>query len=238
MELTVLAVTNRVEERLLTMIANYFRYISASSVVLVGSLVLLLLLSGSTLADVYRYVDERQVVHLTNVSPGPKFKVLIREKLFESSSNPVLIDSASYDALIVDTANKYNIDGNLIKAIIKVESNFNHKAVSKKGAKGLMQLMPQTASMLGVSDCFHPQNNIDGGIRHMSYLLGLYNGNLRLALAAYNAGEGAVAKYGGVPPYAETKSYVRQVMDNYKQYRKKSAAETFASASFSPNYFK
>lgn len=215
------------------MIANYFRYISVCSIVV--GLLFFLLLSDSTLADVYRCVDEKQVIHLTNVPEGLKNK---KEKLFESSSNSILINSESYDALIIDAASKYNVDGDLIKAIIKVESNFNHKAVSKKGAKGLMQLMPQTALMLGVSDCFHPKNNIDGGIRYISYLISLYNGNLRLALAAYNAGEGNVARHGGIPPYAETKSYVRMVMDNYKQYRKKSAEKAFASTSISEEFHK
>ncbi|MEN6624573.1 MAG: lytic transglycosylase domain-containing protein [Smithella sp.] len=213
------------------MIANYFRYISVCSIFGILSFILF---SDSTMADVYRFVDENQVIQLTNVA-DPKNK---KEKNIESGSNSVLINSDSYDALIINTASKYNVDGDLIKAIIKVESNFNHKAVSKKGAKGLMQLMPQTALMLGVSDCFHPKNNIDGGIRYISYLISLYNGNLRLALAAYNAGEGNVAKHGGIPPYAETKSYVRMVMDNYKQYRKKSAEKAFASTSFSQDYHK
>lgn len=212
--------------------ANYFRNLSVCSVIIS---MYIFLFSDSSYADVYRYVNDKPV-HLTSVPSGTKYKVIIKEKVFESNSNSVLINSDSYDALIVDTANKYNVDGDLIKAIIKVESNFNRKAVSKKGAKGLMQLMPQTAVMLGVSDCFHPRNNIDGGIRYISYLIDLYNGNLRLALAAYNAGEGNVAKHGGIPPYAETKSYVRQVMDIYKQYRKKSVEKDFAL--FSQDYFK
>ncbi len=218
------------------MIANHFRYILVCSVFISMS-IFLFLFSDSTLAEVYRSVNENQIIHMTNVAAGPKHKSGMKEKLFESNSNSVLL-SECYDAIIDDAANKYNVDGDLIKAIIKVESNFNHKAVSKKGAKGLMQLMPQTALMLGVSDCFHPKNNIDGGIRYISYLIGLYNGNLRLALAAYNAGEGNVAKHGGMPPYAETRSYVRMVMDKYKQYRKKSAEKAFVSTAFSDDYFK
>jgi soluble lytic murein transglycosylase-like protein len=82
-----------------------------------------------------------------------------------------------------------------------------------------MQLMPQTASVLGVNDCFHPEDNIVGGIRHLSYLIDLYDADLKLALAAYNAGENAVARYRGIPPYAETRAYVRRVLDNYERYR-------------------
>ena len=115
------------------------------------------------------------------------------------------------------------MDGALVKAVIKAESNFNHRAVSRKGAKGLMQLMPRTALMLGVNDCFLPEDNIDGGIRYLSYLIGLYNGDLSLALAAYNAGEGAVSQYGSIPPYADTRAYVRQVLQHYERYRKEKA---------------
>jgi soluble lytic murein transglycosylase-like protein len=184
-------------------------------------LILLFLFPSPAVADVYRYVDENQVIHLTNVPAGPKFKVLIREKPLDIHLAPSSFDSASYNALIMEMAGKYGVDSDLVKAIIKVESNFNHKAVSKKGAKGLMQLMPMTALTLGVTDCFHPETNVDGGIRYLSYLLGLYNNNLYMALAAYNAGERAVAKYGGIPPYAETRTYVRLVLDNYERYRNK-----------------
>ena len=187
--------------------------------VLCGFLILSLVMSTSSLADVYRYVDENGVVHLTNVPMGPRFKVLIKESPDNFKAGP---DFATYDELIAWAAGKYNVDFALVKAVIKAESNFNHKAVSRKGARGLMQLMPQTAFALGVSDSFHPGDNIDGGIRYLSYLIGLYNGDLLLALAAYNAGEGAVTKHRGIPPYAETRTYVRRVLDHYKRYRKES----------------
>jgi soluble lytic murein transglycosylase-like protein len=163
---------------------------------------------------------------------------VLREAPPNLRSMPSPFDPAPYNTLIMETADKYGVDWNLVKAIIKVESNFNSKAVSRKGAKGLMQLMPRTASMLGVNDCFHPETNIDGGIRYLSYLTGLYHGNLLLALAAYNAGERAVAKYGGMPPYAETRTYVRLVLDNYELYRKKPASRIVASASLSPSYYR
>jgi soluble lytic murein transglycosylase-like protein len=128
-------------------------------------------------------------------------------------------DFTKYDSLIAEAASKYRVDFALVKAVIKAESNFNHKAVSKKGAKGLMQLMPKTASILRVNDCFHPEDNIVGGIRHLGYLIDLFNGDIPLALAAYNAGEGAVARYQGIPPYPETRIYIRRVLDNYESYR-------------------
>lgn len=169
-------------------------------------------------ADIYKYEDADGVIHLTNVPSNPKAKyvMLVREKriLF-----PKQINIRDYDKIITQAAAKFNLDAALIKAVIKAESNFNHKAVSRAGAKGLMQLMPQTASSLNVDDVFHPGNNIEGGARYLRYLLNLYRGNLMLALAAYNAGEGAVAKYNyGVPPYRETQNYVRRVLALYESY--------------------
>jgi soluble lytic murein transglycosylase-like protein len=171
-------------------------------------------------ADIYKYEDADGVIHLTNVPSNPKAKyvMLVKEKrvLF-----PKQINIRDYDKIIIQAAAKFNLDAALIKAVIKAESNFNHKAVSRAGAKGLMQLMPQTASSLNVNDVFHPENNIEGGARYLRYLLNLYKGNLTLALAAYNAGEGAVAKYNyGVPPYRETQNYVRRVLALYESYSK------------------
>ena len=171
-------------------------------------------------ADIYKYEDADGVIHLTNVPSNPKAKyvMLIKEKriLF-----PKQINIRDYDKIITQAAAKFNLDAALIKAVIKAESNFNHKAVSRAGAKGLMQLMPQTASSLNVNDVFHPGNNIEGGARYLRYLLNLYKGNLTLALAAYNAGEGAVAKYNyGVPPYRETQNYIRRVLALYNSYSK------------------
>jgi soluble lytic murein transglycosylase-like protein len=193
-----------------------------------AALILPLLFPFLTTADVYQYVDQNEVIHLTNVPPtGAHFKILIREgpahlKPKEDGS------FARYDALIARTAGQYGVDGALVKAVIKAESNFDSRAVSKKGAKGLMQLMPKTAERLGVSDCFHPGDNVDGGIRHLSYLLDLYQGSVPLALAAYNAGERAVSKFGGIPPYSETRTYISSVLDHYGRYREE--AEFAAAA--------
>lgn len=125
--------------------------------------------------------------------------------------------TSDVDELIETFSNKYGVDGDFIKAIIKQESGFNPKATSKKGAMGLMQLMPATAKSLGVKDAYNPSENIEGGVKLISNLLKTYNNNSELALAAYNAGPGAVKKYGGIPPYKETQNYVKNIMANYNK---------------------
>jgi hypothetical protein len=120
-----------------------------------------------------------------------------------------------YDGVIADAARSNAIDPKLVKSVVLIESAFNPAAVSRKGARGLMQLMPDTALRYGVRNMFDPVENISGGARHLAYLLGLYNGDLTRALAAYNAGEAAVARYGGVPPYDETRLYVRKGLAAY-----------------------
>ncbi|MEN6623766.1 MAG: transglycosylase SLT domain-containing protein [Smithella sp.] len=171
-------------------------------------------------ADIYKYVDEEGVLHLTNVPTNPKAKyvLIMKEKRILLRYD---IDVNKFDQFISNSSNKHNIDPALVRAVIKAESNFNHRAVSPVGAQGLMQLMPATASQLQVDDAFHPEKNIEGGVRYLSYLLKLYHGNLTLALAAYNAGEGAVAKYHyQVPPYRETRNYVKKVLSFYNSFSK------------------
>jgi hypothetical protein len=119
------------------------------------------------------------------------------------------------DAAIEQAAARHNVDPNLVRSVIKVESNFNPNAVSRKGAMGLMQLMPETARSLNVSNPFDPEQNVDAGVRHLRKLLDSYGGDVRLSLAAYNAGSGAVARSAGIPRIAETRSYVRRITDLY-----------------------
>lgn len=117
--------------------------------------------------------------------------------------------------IVSNISAKYNVDEKLVNAVIRQESGFNVKAKSKAGAMGLMQLMPATAKGLGVKDPYNPVQNVEGGVKYLSNLLKKYNGNVILALAAYNAGSGAVDKYNGVPPYKETQNYVKSILANY-----------------------
>jgi soluble lytic murein transglycosylase-like protein len=119
------------------------------------------------------------------------------------------------DAAIDKAAARHNVDPNLVRALVKVESNFNPNAVSRKGAMGLMQLMPSTARQLKVSNPFNPEENVDAGVRHLKQLLESYNGNVPLSLAAYNAGSGAVSRSAGIPRYRETRNYVRRITTLY-----------------------
>jgi len=185
----------------------------------------LFFLNSPSSAGIYRYVDENGTIHFTNCPRDPKFKLYIRESKEDvgdennSSSISYTKDTNQYDSLISEFSQKYKVDFALIKAIIRAESSFNPFAVSKKGAKGLMQLMPETASRMNVSNIFNPRENIEGGVRYFKFLLSLFNDDLRLSLAAYNAGENLVADLRSIPPYRETVDYVRKVLNYYQSYR-------------------
>ena len=124
-----------------------------------------------------------------------------------------------YNHIIIEAANKYGIEPALLKAIIMVESSYNHRSISKKGAVGLMQLMPRTANALGVEDIYDPQHNVDGGAKYIKQLLNHFGGNRELALAAYNAGITKVKKYNGIPPFRSTRTYIKKVFEYYRHYQ-------------------
>jgi hypothetical protein len=143
-------------------------------------------------------------------------------------TNPLSVHAKKTEAflhpIILKAATRYKIDSALIKAIIMVESGYNPKAISKRGAKGLMQLMPKTAKLLGVRDSFNPEQNINAGVRHFKDLLNQFKGDVKLALAAYNAGSRKVRKYQGVPPFKATRYYIKKVFEYHQYYREKMAS--------------
>ncbi len=136
-------------------------------------------------------------------------------KIVAANARRTAASAADIDSAIDEAAARHNVDPNLVRAVVKVESNFNPNAVSRKGAMGLMQLMPATAHQLKVKNPFDPQQNVDAGVRHLKQLLESYDGDINLTLAAYNAGAGAVARSSGVPHYAETQNYVRRITNLY-----------------------
>lgn len=168
-------------------------------------------------ADVYMYKDKQGVLTFTNVPNHTGYKRILKEGPARSGSGNVT--SAAFDDLILSASGRYNVDPDLIRAVIKTESDFNTNARSNKGAMGLMQLMPDTARLNNVSDAYDPNANVEGGVRHLRMLLERYQGDLELSLAAYNAGAGAVEKHGGIPPYNETREYVRKVLRFYDAFR-------------------
>lgn len=174
--------------------------------------------SSACRGDIYKYVDADGVIHITNTPTESNipYVLIMREKRVIVQLKGPMTD---YEDLIVKASERYRVDSALVKAVIKAESNFNHRAVSPVGARGLMQLMPATAATLQVQDSFHPETNIDGGVRYLRYLMNLFNGNLPLVLAAYNAGENTVMRYNNrIPPYRETQTYVKRVLDYFDKY--------------------
>jgi soluble lytic murein transglycosylase-like protein len=171
-------------------------------------------------ADIYRQVDKEGVVHFTNTPDGSEGELYIREapkrpprRRSSGMDNRAMMDYAE------QCSRANNLSPALVKAIIRAESNGERYAVSPKGAQGMMQLMPFTARRMKVSNPFDPIENIEGGVKYIKELLGTFGGNLLHAVAAYNAGPNAVKKYGGIPPYKETRLYVKRVMNYYQQYQ-------------------
>lgn len=164
-------------------------------------------------ADIYRYVDADGRVHFTDTPTHGRWDMYRKESPAAGAGH------VSYKDLIRRHANSYRLEEALVKAVIKVESDYRPRIVSKKGAQGLMQLIPETARLLKVSNPFDPSENIRGGSQYLRKMLDLFNDDLELALAAYNAGPTTVKRYGGVPPYDETRNYVKRVKRYLDHYR-------------------
>ena len=184
------------------------------------ALVFLLFIASTASSDVYKYIDENGVICYTDDPFGKKTqKVLVYKDRKAPAANSKTKKSpgmkTDYSHYIQKAAQKYEIEPELIHAVIRTESNGNHRAVSRKGAMGLMQLMPSTANDMNVGNPFNPEENIDGGTKYLRYLLEKFNGNLTLAVAAYNSGPTTVERYGNIPPIAETRHYVDKVFALY-----------------------
>ncbi len=174
-----------------------------------------LLLPSMAGADIVRYVDKNGVIHFTNRVKLEGQEVYI--KTTQKKKPRIYSKKRPYAKEISEAAQKNGLDPKLISSVIQAESDFDPKAVSKAGARGLMQLMPQTASRYKVKNIHNPEENIEGGTKYFKDLMEKYKGDVKLALAAYNAGESAVAKYSGIPPYPETMNYVTKVLDIYSK---------------------
>lgn len=179
----------------------------------------LLLAAGSGRAEpgIYRSVGHDGVISFTNTQK--KGSPYLRGSALSRSSDPTLGDVARFDEHIHAAAALYQIPEELVRAVIRVESGFDPRAVSRTNARGLMQLMPETAQRMLVTDVFDPRQNIFGGVRYLRVLANLFNGDIELTIAGYNAGENAVISHGGIPPYEETRTYVVKVLQYYRYYR-------------------
>jgi len=187
----------------------------------VAPLVGLLLVASQSRADIYQYTDQDGVIHFSNREK--------KGKLYARSSETTAVtpgrggdtvgNVTRFDEYIHQAAALYQIPEELVRAVIRVESGFDPRAVSRTNARGLMQLMPETAERMLVSDVFDPRQNIFGGVRYLRVLANLFNGDIELTLAGYNAGENAVISHGGIPPFEETRQYVVKVLQFYRYYR-------------------
>jgi len=179
------------------------------------ALTIFMFLDGPARAEIYRYVDKNGVWHFTNIKTDSRYRLFVPGR---RGFKNYLHD---YQGIIQQASVQFGIDPHFIRAIIKAESGFDHEAVSSKGAQGLMQLMPGTADDMAVQDPFDPEENIFGGARYLSLLLKRFKNDKVLALAAYNAGPETVESYNGIPPFPETREFVKRVMRYYETYRPK-----------------
>ena len=206
------------------MFSSHLSYVSRAILCLSAALLCAPISPRHAGADIYRYEDEEGIVHFTDAPTDKRFKVFMRDlkkdkelrtKLkYASSVNP-----AEFEQMIKSCSIKYGVNPCLVKAVIHAESGYNPNAVSSKGAGGLMQLMPATAKSLKVADRFNPKDNVEGGVKYLRFLLDTFKGDISLAVAAYNAGLGNVAKHGGIPPFNETRTYVSRVLSYMKSYQ-------------------
>lgn len=173
-------------------------------------LAMCLLPTSRATAGLARHVDGEGIIHFTNAPEDPRDPESGRRAGPQGLSGPFAKE-------IREMSSRYDVDPALVEAIVRAESSFDPSAVSRRGAAGLMQLMPRTASALGVGNRFDPRESIRGGVRHLRYLLDRYRGDVALAVAAYNAGEGAIALHRGIPPYPETVQYVQRVLENSRR---------------------
>ncbi len=165
-------------------------------------------------ADIYRYQDKDGVWHFADIKKDTGYRLYLR-----TPKKKVSQYIKEYEGIIAQASQRFKVDPSLVKALIKAESDFDNRAVSDKGAQGLMQLMPETANAMEVANPFSAEENIFGGTRYFSLLLDRFKNDKILALAAYNAGPEAVETYGGIPPFPETKSFVAKVLDYYERYK-------------------
>ena len=201
----------------------------------------LLAAARPAMADIFSFTDERGVVHFTNMPSGDKRFRLVRKEVDSRPGAtgasyagapvigptraaqmfmPAQADVLRYSSIVENASRTHGVDANLVHAVITAESGYNARALSKAGASGLMQLMPGTAKRYGVRNIWDPVENIQGGVRYLRDLLAMFDGNLELAIAAYNAGENAVIRNGNrIPPYAETVHYVPKVLGFYKRFQ-------------------
>jgi soluble lytic murein transglycosylase len=195
------------------------RFATIGGILLVSTMV-----NSPASADIFLYIDKEGVMHFSNAPTQAHYRVYMKE----GSSNPAPAeisykpDTDKYDHLIADSCRLHGVDFALVKAVIRAESCFDPYAISSKGAEGLMQLMPETSKRLNVANPFDPHENIKGGVQHLKYLLDRFKYDLKLSLAAYNAGETTVAQVNGIPNYRETKNYIAEVLRYYQEYKKKS----------------
>lgn len=200
---------------------TFFKAILAAMLVMTG---------GACHADIYRYYDENGVLHLTDTPPDSRYKLYMATKKAPSAIQATFENrrqraipakrKSLYEEMVAAAAKTFSLEPELLHAVISAESAYNPLARSPKGARGLMQLMPDTAKRYGVEDSYDPLQNIQGGAAYLRDLLTLFGNDLHLAIAAYNAGEGMVMRHGyKIPPFRETLQYVPKVMNYYRQYK-------------------